>query len=390
MTAMVYVFGDFELDEQRFELRHGGTKVPVQPKVLDVLFHLVRARERVVLKRELLDTVWADVVVSEASVSRVIMEARKAIGDELQQIIVTVRGRGFRFAGQVAERERQSTPGGPGAADPTFVGREACMAALEARMVEATGGRGSVVWLSGEAGVGKTRTAEEASRRAQAAGATVLAVRAHESPPMPTFWLWAQLVRSLASEQGDALQSELKALQPLLAGEAVGEAAQFALFENVTRFFVAAARARPMVLVFDDMQWADEGSLLLLQFFARELRSARVLVVGTYRDTALGGDARARALGGLLREAGTLSIPLRGLVLDEIPRFVEVTTGSTPSAPFARALYDRSGGNPLYLHQLVKTDWAERALTETAHELAELDATFSRASSSPSAGTSTR
>jgi predicted ATPase/DNA-binding winged helix-turn-helix (wHTH) protein len=371
MATMVYVFGGYELDEQRFELRQGGTKVPVQPKVLDVLFHLVRARERVVLKRELLDTVWADVVVSEASVSRVIMEARKAIGDELQQVIATVRGRGFRFAGAVSEKDRPSSPPRVGmAADPTFVGRDACMAALEARLAEAAEGRGSVVWLSGEAGIGKTRTADEITRRGQAGGATTLTVRAHESPATPPFWVWAQLLRTLAAARGDAAQTDLANVQPLLAGEAVTGAAQFALFEAATRVFLSAARARPMLLVFDDMQWADEGSLLLLQFFARELRSARVLAVGTYRDTSLGGDARARALGGLLREAGTLSIPLRGLSLDEIPRFVETTTGSTPSAPFARALYDRSGGNPLYLHQLVKTDWAERALTETAHELA--------------------
>src|SRR5580658_10260497 len=106
---MLYRFGEFELDEQRFELRaSAGVKVPVQPKVLDVISYLVRMRDRVVLKRELLDAVWADVVVSEASISRVIVEARRALGDELQQVIVTVRGRGFRFAGQVSESDGRS------------------------------------------------------------------------------------------------------------------------------------------------------------------------------------------------------------------------------------------------------------------------------------------
>ena len=62
---MVLCFGDFELDEEQFELRCAGAKVPVQPKVLDVIFHLVRARERVVLKKELLDNIWPGIAVSD-------------------------------------------------------------------------------------------------------------------------------------------------------------------------------------------------------------------------------------------------------------------------------------------------------------------------------------
>ena len=79
---MIYAFGDFELDEERFELRRGGAGVPVQPKVLGLLFLLVRERSRAVGKRELLATNWADVVVGEASLARAIVEARRAISDE--------------------------------------------------------------------------------------------------------------------------------------------------------------------------------------------------------------------------------------------------------------------------------------------------------------------
>lgn len=104
----------------------------MQPKVLDVISYLVRMRDRVVLKRELLDAVWADVVVSEASISRVIVEARRALGDELQQVIVTVRGRGFRFAGQVSESDgRSQGQAAEPVNDPTFVGREASLTPKE-------------------------------------------------------------------------------------------------------------------------------------------------------------------------------------------------------------------------------------------------------------------
>ncbi|HEY8039594.1 MAG TPA: AAA family ATPase [Polyangiaceae bacterium] len=370
---MVFSFGEYELDEERFELRGSGAKVPVQPKVLDVIFYLVRNRERVVLKRELLDAVWADVVVSEASVSRVIMEARKAIGDELQQVLVTVRGRGFRFAGEVVERERASTPRATiPAVDASFVDRVALTSAVEARLEEAFAGRGSLVWLSGEAGIGKTRTADEIARRARARGATVLVAHAHEKPDAPPFWLWTQIFRAYTSVHGGPATQQLgESIAPLMVGEpALSSSAEFSAFDALTQFLVAAARKQPLLLVLDDVHWADQGSLRLLQFFARDIRGSAILIVGTYRDTALTGDEHARVLGGLLRESASLSIPLRGLTLDEIPRFVEVTSGSPPSPAFAKALLERTGGNPLYLHQILKTDWAERALTETAHELA--------------------
>src|SRR5579883_1260998 len=103
---MVFAFGDFELDEERFELRSGGSKVPVQPKVLEFLVYLVKRRTRLVPRHDLMQDLWPGVTVSEAALARVIMEARKAIGDELQQSLVTVRGRGFRFVAPVTEHER--------------------------------------------------------------------------------------------------------------------------------------------------------------------------------------------------------------------------------------------------------------------------------------------
>ncbi len=371
--AMILSFGDYELDDQQFELRADGVKVPVQPKVLDVLFHLVRARDRVVLKRELLDAVWPGVVVSEASISRVIMEARKAIGDELHQLVVTVRGRGFRFTAPVVERERTGTARPAEAqGDPTFVGRRACLAAADAKLEEALAGQGSILWLSGEAGIGKSRTAEEIARRARLRGASVLFAHAHETPASPPFWLWTQLIRAYAAARPEgSMRSVLQQLAPLMTGGPAPEGgAEFKLFDAVARFVKEAAEAAPLVLVLDDLHWSDEGSLRLLQFVVRELRQAAVLTVAAYRDTGLQSDAIGRALGDLLRERGSVSIPLRGLSVDETANFVEVATGGSPSPEFVRILLERSGGNPLYMTQLLRTEWAERALAERAHELA--------------------
>jgi predicted ATPase/DNA-binding winged helix-turn-helix (wHTH) protein len=366
---MRLTWADFELDEERFELRRGGTKVPVQPKVLELLLTLVRARDRVVLRRELFDTIWAGVAVSEASLSRAVLEARRVIGDELQQVLVTVRGRGFRFAAEVVARPPEGRDRDTGPTDPTFVGRESQLTCLMACLDEARRGHGTLAWISGEAGIGKTRTADEFARRARLRGAAVYAASAHEAPPAPPFWLFAQVARAYAAAGGAQASRVLEATTPPLAGDR-DPASEFTRFDAFARCFIEAAALVPQIFVFDDVHWADDGSQRLLRFFAREVRRAAVVIVCTYRDTQETDSPRARAFGALLGECAGLSVPLRGLSPDDVPRFVDVTTGTAPSESLARSLYERTGGNPLYLRQVLQTEWAQRALTEAAHQLA--------------------
>jgi DNA-binding winged helix-turn-helix (wHTH) protein len=369
---MRFVFGDHELDDERFELRRGGAKVPLEPKTLDVLFHLVKNRDRLVSKSEILEAAWPGVTVSEASLSRSIMLARKAIGDDLQQALVTVRGRGFRFAAPVVEQA--DAPAAPPAVpwvDPTFVGRTACTLAFEARLDDAFAGRGSVVWITGEAGIGKTRTAEDLARRAIARKARVHVARAHEEGAARPFGLFSQVARMLAA--GDASAAATRSLEgvaPLLDGELLGPALEATAFEAFGRFLTETSRGAPLVLVLDDLHRADEASLRLLRFLVREVRGGGLLFVGAFRDTAHAGDARARALGALLRENAGAAVQLRALTRDEVARFVEVATGVAPSVELSRDLLQRSGGNPLYLHQLLKSEPIERALNDAAIKVA--------------------
>lgn len=102
---MTYTFCGFDLDEERFELRRGDQPVKLEPRVLEVLVHLVRNRSRIVPKEELLDQVWKKTFVSESALTRCIMEARRALGDtdRTNPIIRTVHGRGYRFEGEVVE-----------------------------------------------------------------------------------------------------------------------------------------------------------------------------------------------------------------------------------------------------------------------------------------------
>jgi DNA-binding winged helix-turn-helix (wHTH) protein len=103
---VVYVFGEFELDESLRALRRRGRDVRLQPKVLDLLLFLVRHRERVVPKPVLFRELWPDVIVTEASLTRLVKEARRALGDDgrRQRMLRTAHGRGYRFAAPVELR----------------------------------------------------------------------------------------------------------------------------------------------------------------------------------------------------------------------------------------------------------------------------------------------
>jgi DNA-binding winged helix-turn-helix (wHTH) protein len=99
---VIYTFGDCELDEARRTLSRRGRDVRLQPKVLDLLLFLARHRERVVPKEVLFRELWPDVVVTEASLTRLVKEARRAVGDDgrRQRVLRTSHGRGYRFAAE--------------------------------------------------------------------------------------------------------------------------------------------------------------------------------------------------------------------------------------------------------------------------------------------------
>jgi class 3 adenylate cyclase len=130
------------------------------------------------------------------------------------------------------------------------------------------------------------------------------------------------------------------------------EEARFRLFDSVTSFLVAAARDRPMVIVLDDLHWADEPSLLLLKYAAAEIASSGLLIVGTYRDVELGRHhPLARVLGEL---GGGNRVTLRGLDTPDIARYIEMTTGTAPAPGLPEAVRRQTEGNPFFVGEVVR------------------------------------
>jgi tetratricopeptide (TPR) repeat protein len=256
-----------------------------------------------------------------------------------------------------------------------FVGRESELERLRNAADEAFAGRGSVVMLVGEPGIGKTRTAQELETYARMRGAQVLWGRAHEASGAPAYWPWVQVgrawgrtndVRALAEvlQRQGAGGGDLARLFPELPGilgqepqelpPVADESAQFRLFDAYVSFLRAASRDSSLVIVLDDLHWADKPTLLLLQHLAREVSNARLLVVGTYRDTDLD---RQHPLSGTLAELNREQlferISLRGLNRPEMTSYVAAVAGIEPPPALMDRIEEETEGNPFFLGEVV-------------------------------------
>ena len=240
-----------------------------------------------------------------------------------------------------------------------LVGRRLAIGALGSAADAAVRGEGGVVLLAGEAGMGKTALASEAVAYAKARGAETVWGTCWEGDGAPGFWPWIQVVRALAPEGGDAgegVLAELTGVTGERAGGVLGDesAIRFRTYDMVAAYLRRRAAQRPLMVVIDDLHWADVSSLRLLVFLARQLHDAAALVIGTYRDVEVTvGDHPARPL--LAELAGQAElIRLTGLTADEVGQLIEQVCGERPQAPLIQAVHDRTGGNPFFAQQIAR------------------------------------
>jgi tetratricopeptide (TPR) repeat protein len=266
-----------------------------------------------------------------------------------------------------------------------FVGRERELGELRAGLDDALSGRGRLMVLVGEAGIGKTRIADEFATYARLRGAQVLWGRCYDAEAAPALWAWTQVIRSyvhdrdpatVAAEMGSgaadiaAVVSEVRELVPgLPAPQPLDpEQERFRLFESIATFLRNATGRQPLVLILDDLHRVDESSLALLTFLVHELRGSRLLVVGAYREESLGRrQALAPALAELAGDPACSKMLLRGLAEHEVARFVELSAGSEPPAGMVTAIHDQTAGHPFYVNELVRVLVADGRLDHPDH-----------------------
>src|SRR5881296_300862 len=254
--------------------------------------------------------------------------------------------------------------------EAVFVGRHDELVELRAGLEDAVTGRGRFFLVVGEAGIGKTRLVEELAREAAERGHLVLWGRCWEGEGAPPYWPWIQVIRACLPQVADGagapylaqLVPELGGLQsPAPPVPPQSEHARFYLFDAVATFLRSRPDHTPLVLVFDDLQWADTPSLLLLQFLVHELRDTAMLVVATYREMEARQNPQvADILGALARDGRHL--PLRGFGEEEVALFIEGKTGRSASAALVRAVHRETEGNPFFVDEIVHLLVAEGAL----------------------------
>jgi hypothetical protein len=234
-----------------------------------------------------------------------------------------------------------------------LVGRGEVLARLRRAVEEAAAGRGQVVLLTGDAGIGKTAVASAVADHARRAGAQVAWGSAWQGEGAPGYWPWVQVLRSL--DPGGRTWPP-----PAPAAEQAPAAARFQLFDELTSTLLARARQRPLLLVLDDLQWADPASLLLLDFLARRIRVAPLLVVGTYREPELAPeDPVARQVAEVA--AGATVLPLAALSEAEVGGLMAAILGQEPEPALAADVRRRTGGNPFFVQQVTRLLLAQAA-----------------------------
>jgi len=254
----------------------------------------------------------------------------------------------------------------------TFVGREREIEQLKERLADAFSGLGSVAMVVGDAGIGKTRLLQEFATYARLRGAQVLWGAAYEGEARLPYGPFAEALQDYVSRTSvqtlrqavtDAssvlspLAPELKAKLPDLPEPppVAAEAEAYRLFQEVTEFLKNASTSAPLVLVLEDLQWADKGSCSLLQHLARRLAGGRLLVAISCRETELEPSHPLReALPHLRRESGFWELPLKGLRESEVGELISVLAEQEVPRALVLALHQETEGNPFFVQETLK------------------------------------
>jgi tetratricopeptide (TPR) repeat protein len=252
-----------------------------------------------------------------------------------------------------------------------LLGRGRELSELMAAFEEARAGRGGLVLLTGDPGIGKTRLARTLGEQARDAGAVVALARGWDGGGAPSYWPWLQVVRALAAERSDErLAADLGAGARWVAqiapeiherlglpdgGEASADSdqARFALFDAVAIFLRRVAADAPVVVLLDDLHTADLSSLLLLAFLARAIADAPVLVVSTHHEA---GPKRGPEVEGVFGELSRFGrrIDLGGLDAQDLRRLIAHRSGADPSDDLVRRLGAVTEGNPFFSDEVVR------------------------------------
>src|SRR5262249_24935693 len=394
------LFPPFRLDPFNQYLMLDQELIPLRPKSFAVLQYLAERPNKLVKKEELIEAIWPETFVTDTLLKGCVTEIRKALGDDpaAPRFIETAHRRGYRFIGAVTEEsdsQRQIKTSGRFVVPlrlrltpaPDLVGREADFAQLQRCLERAMEGERQVVFITGEAGIGKTALVESfLLSAAREPGVWLAHGQCLEQYGAGEAYLPAlEAVSRLCQEPGRERLIELLSRRaptwlrqmPWLASAAELEAfereAMGATRERMLREMAETIEAltdkTPLVMAIEDLHWSDYSTLDLISYLARRSERARLLLIGTYRPVEV-----------ILHEH-----PLKGVKQElqakrlceelSLERLSEESVGEYLSARFqrnplpislAQLIHKRTEGNPLFMVSAVDYLQAEGLIVESA------------------------
>jgi DNA-binding winged helix-turn-helix (wHTH) protein/predicted ATPase len=383
-------FEDYRLDLRNECAWRGTQAIHLTTKAFMVLRLLIEHAGQLVTKADLFAAVWPDTAVSDAALTTCIGEIRKALGDTAQapRFVATVHRRGYRFLAPVALRPPGEPAGPPatptapplaGSAEPQtplLVGYETELARLHGCFATAQRGVRQLVFVTGEAGIGKTTVVDTflASLATQTpcwvAWGQCLAQYGAGEAYLPVLDALGRLGRGPAAAQvlewlrqsAPTWLLQLPALCPPAEQEALQRTVLGGTRERMLRELAEALDSitveRPLVLVLEDLHWSDQATLDLLTWLARRREPARLLVLGTYRpvDVIVHGHPLQTVKQELALHGQCVELRLEGLDATAVAAYLaQRLPGCAQLVALARVLYRRTDGHPLFIVQAVDT-----------------------------------
>jgi DNA-binding winged helix-turn-helix (wHTH) protein len=364
-------------------------RILLPPRAFDVLRYLVAHASRLVTQEELLEAVWQDTYVQPEVLRNHVFTIRRVLGDSptQPQFVETLPRRGYRFIAAVSDRTVAEPPGPTSSALAPMVGREPALEALRGYLRQAVRGQRQLVFVTGEAGIGKTTLVEAFQRQVLAdvpgvrigcgqclegyggretyypmlealgqlchgaAGATVVQTLASQAPT----WM-VQFPALLTRDHRDMLQRELLG------------ATRERMLREINGALETLTSDSPLLLVFEDLQWVDHATVDLLAALARGRAPAHLLLLGTYRseDVALADHPLQALTAELLVHRLCHELPLEPLGEPDVTAYLAAAAaGAAVPEGLAGLVHERSEGNPLFM-VAVLDDLTERGLLARA------------------------
>jgi DNA-binding winged helix-turn-helix (wHTH) protein/predicted ATPase len=386
-------FGPFRLDVANERLWQGPRPISLRPKVFAVLKYLVEHPGQLVTKQELLDAVWPATFVGDAVLKDSVRQLREALEDDAgaPRYIETAHRRGYRFIGCVdgVSTETVTTPAAALVRPPTpapgnVLGRDAELSRLRASLDQAFAGNRQVVFVTGEAGIGKTTVVNALVASADALGARIARGQCLEhygagEAYLPVLEGVSRLGRGSGGhalvetlrQHAPAWLRELPSLIPAAERESLQQQVLGATRERMLREMADAIEAlaadAPLLLVLEDLHWSDYSTLDLIAYVARRRDPARLMVIGTYRpvDVILSEHPLKEIKRELQAHGLCQELPLEYLTESAIADLLALKfPGHDFPGRLARVIHRRTEGNALFVVNVVQHLRDERRLVE--------------------------